>query len=289
MQRPGMVGGHLMRRKGQSLEFREYREYRPGDDIRWVDWRASMRHGRGGDLLVREFAAEEQFTLAVSVDTRPGMFLPEAMPKAETALWLAEALARLALANDDKVLLHRLFGKGGGFTSLAGSSAAHRLPQLFRQVHEPVQDHDIHLAPLIAGLPPAAVWIVISDFYFQQDKDMRAFIQQALRFREGMRWLILVDLDSWPYESAALGMGSRRLPDPGALTEDKLCEIGAQQLEQVARRIHDHKLRFRKQLQGDGIDWIHWSWPLQADPIHFFKSSFADDPVLKRLFMKGVA
>src|SRR6267142_6478022 len=110
--RAGQVGAHLRRRQGQSLEFRDFTPYTPGDDVRYIDWRVSLRVGQRGDLLVRRFGAEEQLTLAVSVDNRPRMHLPEHAPKIVMAGWLARALGEVALRRGDRVVLHRLFGAG---------------------------------------------------------------------------------------------------------------------------------------------------------------------------------
>jgi len=38
------LGATRRRRLGQSLEYREHREYVAGDDIRNIDWRASARY-----------------------------------------------------------------------------------------------------------------------------------------------------------------------------------------------------------------------------------------------------
>ena len=40
------VGLHPLTYRGRSLEFAEYREYRPGDDIREVDWKVYARTDR---------------------------------------------------------------------------------------------------------------------------------------------------------------------------------------------------------------------------------------------------
>ncbi len=126
--RATMVGGHQMRRKGQSLEFYDYRQYTPGDDVRHIDWRASARHGGRDELLIKNFAAEEHMALVISIDTRPSMFLPDAMSKLQVAAWIAEAVARITLRSADKVVLHRLFGKRNGSVDvLRGSGAMDRI------------------------------------------------------------------------------------------------------------------------------------------------------------------
>src|SRR5277367_6066984 len=51
----GATGELLGRGTGSSLEFQEYREYLPGDDIRHVDWSA---YARSDALMVRLYRDE---------------------------------------------------------------------------------------------------------------------------------------------------------------------------------------------------------------------------------------
>src|SRR5436190_15497969 len=100
-----VAGAHLIRQRGQSLEFREFRPYLPGDDIRHVDWRASARHRRDA-LVVRTFEHEVQTRLVISIDTRATMRLPEGASKLQLARWFAEAMAYIAGRSGDSVALH---------------------------------------------------------------------------------------------------------------------------------------------------------------------------------------
>lgn len=136
-KRPGLVGGHQMRRKGQSLEFYDYRPYMPGDDIRHVDWRASARHGGTDHLLVRTYVAEEHLTLIISLDTRESMFMPHLMPKAQITAWLAEAISWITLRSADRIILHRLFGKpAGSLEVLQGTTGLTRIHPILNGVRE---------------------------------------------------------------------------------------------------------------------------------------------------------
>jgi uncharacterized protein (DUF58 family) len=51
--------------KGQGVEFRDVRQYCPGDDYRSIDWRVTSRTGQ---LHVKEFHEERQRTLLMAVD-----------------------------------------------------------------------------------------------------------------------------------------------------------------------------------------------------------------------------
>src|SRR5262245_39879667 len=50
----GAVGSAFGQRAGSSLEFRDYRDYQPGDDLRHVDWSAYARSDQLALKLYRE-------------------------------------------------------------------------------------------------------------------------------------------------------------------------------------------------------------------------------------------
>jgi uncharacterized protein (DUF58 family) len=50
-----LSGSHASRLRGRGLSFDELRHYAPGDDLRHLDWRASLRFGKP---FVRTFNEE---------------------------------------------------------------------------------------------------------------------------------------------------------------------------------------------------------------------------------------
>lgn len=289
--RPGMVGGHQMRRKGQSLEFYDYRPYIFGDDIRHVDWRASVRHGGASDFLVRTFVAEEQLTLIVSVDTRDSMALPEVMPKGVIAAWIAEAASWITLRGSDKIILHRLFGpSSGSIEELYGVgeySGVHRVLRRFYENSGPGKM--LNLDVLDRYLKPAVVWLIISDFYFDMEPWGRRLADRIARAQDGMRWIVLMDTDSWPFEKAYMGQGARKIDGPGLPMGERPLDIDKPILELLEKRMKDHKETFYSQVRRGANDLVTWKWP-QPDDIDsklFFETQFGKDRVLQRLFMKN--
>jgi len=59
------------RRRGIGVEFLELREYQPGDELRFVDWKSFVRTGR---LMVKVFEQESFLRAAVVLDATPTMF-----------------------------------------------------------------------------------------------------------------------------------------------------------------------------------------------------------------------
>src|SRR5215471_3607179 len=50
----GLIGSRLGRRAGTSIDFQDYREYQPGDDLRFIDWGIYARTDRLSIKLFRE-------------------------------------------------------------------------------------------------------------------------------------------------------------------------------------------------------------------------------------------
>lgn len=60
-----LVGDSRSALKGSGLEFDQIREYQQGDDVRFVDWRATARADK---LLVKQYIEERNRTVLIAVD-----------------------------------------------------------------------------------------------------------------------------------------------------------------------------------------------------------------------------
>jgi len=87
--------------KGRGMEFKEVREYQPGDEIRFIDWNVTARMDRP---YVKLFAEERELTVMLVVDmSGSGMFGSGEKLKNELAAELCAVLAFSAIKNNDKV------------------------------------------------------------------------------------------------------------------------------------------------------------------------------------------
>jgi len=66
-----LSGRHGSRLRGRGLDFEELRQYRPGDDIRTMDWKATKRLR---EPYVRVFTEEQERPVLLVVDQRISMF-----------------------------------------------------------------------------------------------------------------------------------------------------------------------------------------------------------------------
>lgn len=90
-------GTHASRRHGSSLDFADYREYVPGDDLRRIDVNAYARLGK---RLIKLFDAEDEAALRVVVDLSGSMAFGR---KLAAAREVAAALAVVATGGGDRV------------------------------------------------------------------------------------------------------------------------------------------------------------------------------------------
>lgn len=84
---------------GASIEFHDYRQYQPGDDLRYLDWQV---YGRLDRLVLRLYRDEVDLLVQVLVDASASMALGEPL-KSHYALRLAAALSYVGLAGLERV------------------------------------------------------------------------------------------------------------------------------------------------------------------------------------------
>jgi uncharacterized protein (DUF58 family) len=88
----GWTGSRSGRRAGSSIDFQDYREYQPGDDLRFIDWGIYARTDR---LTVKLFREEVTPHLDLIIDGSRSMKLADTAKANATAL-LAALLATSA-------------------------------------------------------------------------------------------------------------------------------------------------------------------------------------------------
>jgi len=106
------AGAHRSVRRGAGVEFAGHRVYVPGDELRFIDVRASMRHER---VVVRQFETETERALRLVVDATTSMgFRGDHAPGAKVAFaaLLAASMTKVALSSGDPVGLDWIGGEG---------------------------------------------------------------------------------------------------------------------------------------------------------------------------------
>ncbi|MET0772210.1 MAG: DUF58 domain-containing protein [Candidatus Limnocylindrales bacterium] len=105
--RGGLAGVRRSAQRGQSVEFTDYRDYTPGDDLRALDWNVYARLER---LFIKLFIEEQDVTVHVLLDASASMDggSPDKLVWAKRA---AAAMAYVGLASYDRVSVGVLSGR----------------------------------------------------------------------------------------------------------------------------------------------------------------------------------
>jgi uncharacterized protein (DUF58 family) len=167
-----MKGERRSTKRGSSVEFADYRNYTPGDDLRRLDWNVFARLDRPFIKLLEE---EEDLAVHLLVDASRSMDWGEAeLHKFSYALKLAAALGAISLGAGDRLTI-RLLREGSLDTAPAmetqfgpGRGSMQLLPMLaFLEKQTPHGETDLNrwLAnyAMSAGRPGLA--FVISDLF----------------------------------------------------------------------------------------------------------------------------
>jgi uncharacterized protein (DUF58 family) len=99
-----MKGERKSKRKGQSVEFADFRQYVPGDDLRFIDWNLFARMER---LYLKLFLEEEDLHFYTLIDASPSMDFGDPT-KLQFAKQLAASLGFIGLCRADRVRIESL-------------------------------------------------------------------------------------------------------------------------------------------------------------------------------------
>ncbi len=174
-------GERRSKRKGQSVEFADYRNYVVGDDLRFLDWNLLARLDR---LFIRLFLEEEDLHVYLLIDNSLSMDFGTPT-KLHYARQVAAALGFIGLTNMDRVVLHvfndRLTQQS---PALRGRRSLWQLLGFLQKI-EPAGPSDLRRALKAFSLKCSGKGIVIllSDF---MDKG---------GYEEALRYLIARQLD----------------------------------------------------------------------------------------------
>lgn len=87
--------------KGQGMQFAEFREYVPGDDVRAISWNLTAKAGKP---FIKKYEEERELTLMLAVDVSgSGDFGSTQYFKGEVLTYLAAILGFSANRNNDQV------------------------------------------------------------------------------------------------------------------------------------------------------------------------------------------
>jgi uncharacterized protein (DUF58 family) len=155
---------------GYSAEFSQYRHYRPGDDLKYVDWKA---FGRTDRLYSRQFRETTNLSALFVVDVSRSMDFPAstgAQSKFALARATASVLATLVIDQGDAAgLLAMSDERRGGTHYVPARSGGPHLRLCLAELARLTADGTLGIAPVLRRaatlLRRRGMVVVISDLY----------------------------------------------------------------------------------------------------------------------------
>lgn len=170
-----LSGRHRSKERGASIEFAEYRQYVPGDDLALVDWRVFARTDRH---YLKTFEQETNMECHIFLDSSASMGFQDEGPltKLEYASFFAACLSWLVVSKNDRVSLQIFDDKIRQFFE-PGSTRRHLHNLLTALEHNEAGDKTslaeaLHRAhPLIKR---KGTLVVLSDFFEEPEAVFKA-------------------------------------------------------------------------------------------------------------------
>ncbi|MFP4497178.1 MAG: DUF58 domain-containing protein [Vulcanimicrobiota bacterium] len=154
--------------KGQGIEFSDIREYRPGDDVRAIDWKVTARFNHP---YIKEFIEERDLRVYFAFDISASSSFGSEITKKTKAMEVIAGLMFAAMHNNDNVGLF-MFTDSMEHYIPARKGKKHILKMLSRLIsYQPVSsktDLESALIHVSKVVKKRSIIFIISDFY---DKD----------------------------------------------------------------------------------------------------------------------
>jgi len=244
-------GVHRSPYHGFSIEFAEHREYAPGDDLRYVDWKV---FGKTDKVYLKQYEEETNLVSYLLLDTSESMRYQSegaALSKLEYAQCIAGALSYLILQQQDSVGLVT-FDKEIRALIRASSNPSH-LKSLLHVMEQSAAERKTATGPifhdLAERLKKRGIVVVLSDLF----DDVPSMLAGLKHFRHRRHEVILFhvldpsELD-FPFHQPTLFKGLEEWPavlvDPRGLRKAYLAEF--------QKFVHAVKLGCRK----ERIDYV---------------------------------
>ncbi|MHC2067703.1 DUF58 domain-containing protein [Bremerella sp. T1] len=211
-----IAGSHRSPHRGFSIEFAEHRDYAPGDDLRYLDWKVL---GRTDKYYIKQFEDETNLICNLVVDVSESMQYkgPEsALSKLEYAQCISATLAWLVLQQQDAVGLVTFDEQVRSLVPPSGSPV--QLQQVIDVLQSAESKEKTQIGPLLhelsGRLSRRGLVIVLSDFFDDVDSIMAGL--KHLRFRKHdiilMHVLDPAELD-FPFDRPTMFHGLEAFPE----------------------------------------------------------------------------
>jgi uncharacterized protein (DUF58 family) len=246
-----LMGLHRSPHRGFSAEFAELRNYQPGDDLRYIDWRM---YGRSDRFFVKQFEEETNLRAYLLLDVSASMGWSSREGQLPTKLWyaqhLAAAMSLILLRQGDTVgmsafheeVVERVHPRGG-------RRQWHELVRRIEGLQATGSTHPHNaLKDVAARLRRRGLVILLSDLLVEPEETRTAL--HFLRHR-GHEVLVFHLLD--PGERELPAAADARFFDPE--TQEELLVNAADVRREYRDAVRDALREWERSLRTQGVDY----------------------------------
>ena len=264
------IFGEKVQQKGEGTEFEALREYRPGLDTRFIDWKHSARHRK---MLCKEFRTERNHPVVLAFDTGHLMIEPlGGVPRLDHAINAALRLAWLALRSGDLVGVYGFDTRIRHYTHpTRGTQNFSRVQRATAQLEYRPEETNftLGLAELNARLKRRALVILFTDFVDTTTAELLIESMQRIANRHVAVFVTLRDsylrdtVDKSPRSLRRCGPGRDRTGLP-ARPQRRLRTAGAdrramsRRAERLVARRADQPVSANQAARADLMDHDGW-------------------------------
>ncbi len=264
-----VAGMHRSPYHGFSIEFAEHREYAPGDDLRYVDWKV---FGRTDKFYLKQYEDETNLILYIVLDASESMRYkgPDAaLSKFEYAQCVAASLAWLVLAQQDAIGLVTFDSQIR--TLIKPSSSPSHLQQVINVIEGAGAGKKTNTGPIFHELAERftkrGIVLILSDLFDNVDA-MLAGLKHFHHRRHDV--IVMHTLDAaeleFPFRGPTMFKGLEEYPevlaDPDALRKAYLQEF-QKFTQHVQRGCRQHNLDYRQLVTDQSLDVVLASYLAQ--------------------------
>ena len=243
-------GLHKSPHKGFSVEFKEHRQYVPGDEIRSIDWKL---FGKTDRLFIREYEEETNLRCTILLDSSGSMAYrgsrSNGMTKHDFAVKTAACLSHLLLQQQDSVGLVTFDKEVRSY--IPPRARPRHLRAIISELTRQKPEHETELGDvfhqMVAKLHRRGLLVIISDLF----GDVDLLMKSLAHFRHANHEIIIFqiwdpdELDfpfrQWVQFASLEQASNRHLVDPAQIRRAYLDKLEQFQ-DQLAKGCNRHRI-----------------------------------------------
>ncbi|MFJ8261710.1 DUF58 domain-containing protein [Rummeliibacillus sp. NPDC094406] len=177
-------GSHRSHRFGSSLDFSDFREYHPGDDVRQLDWNI---YARTEKYFIKRFLDEQEMRVHILLDTTKSMVQDD---KWELAKLLTAALGSMVLNKDDHLSFSYVTDTPVPPFRRKGASFQYAFEQTVAKLENHIVNKSFANNAMNIVPKDSTILIIISDG-LEPIEEWQAFLKQTPKVAGDVRFLQL--------------------------------------------------------------------------------------------------